>query len=724
MSSKDKESDFQKQKRDRLAAEAKAAKDAEARAKKEAQATWKKNQEKKKARKPGEEAELEGVGVEEIDPEYEAARDTRDAAMGKGEEELFEKKMSKEEKKAAAAAKRAEKAAKKAAAKPKKSAAAAEEGPKLSAVEQAAAAAGGGPERDLVEEAARDGIVTTFENTSKKLHRNTRDINVGQVTVLFHGKPLIEDTQIQLNYGNRYGFLGPNGSGKSTIMKALAARSIPIPDALDIFFLDREYPATDKKALNCVFEVNEETNKLEQEASTLNDAMGDAEDSEQNAIQERLADIYGRLEELDAATAEQRASSILHGLGFTPAMQQMTTREFSGGWRMRIALARALFLKPEFLLLDEPTNHLDMDAVIWLEDYLADWKKILFFVSHSQDFMNNVCTHIVRLDQKYKKLRYYSGNYDSYVQTRREADLVQRKAYDAEQRDINEIKDFIAKYGHGTAKLVRQAQSREKLLEKKLEAGLTEMPEEDGILDFSFPDPGELPTPVLMCQELSFGYPDCAELYSNVEFGIDLTSRVALVGPNGAGKTTLVKLLAGELYPTKGAVRPHSHLKMSRFTQHFEDVLDLEKTPIQFFKDSVMPKKEFDYIRSWLGRYGCAGAVQTQIMNQLSAGQKARIVFAKMASESPHLILLDEPTNALDMNAIDSLARAINNFKGGVILVSHDMRLISQVAKELWICDHKQVKEYRGDIMKFKLAMRKQIKKASGKAVMAQHLNG
>jgi ATP-binding cassette, subfamily F, member 2 len=365
-----------------------------------------------------------------------------------------------------------------------------------------------------------------------------------------------------------------------------------------------------------------------------------------------------------------------------------------------------------------------MDAVIWLEDYLADWNKILFFVSHSQDFMNNVCTHIVRLDQKYKKLRYYSGNYDTYVASRREADIVQKKAYDAEQRDIAEIKDFIAKYGHGTAKLVRQAQSREKLLEKKLEAGLTDMPEEDAILDFNFPDPGELPTPVLMCQELSFGYPGCAELYSDVEFGIDLGSRVALVGPNGAGKTTLVKLLAGELFPTKGAVRPHSHLRMSRFTQHFEDVLDLTKTPIQFFKDVVMPKKEYDYIRSWLGRYGCAGAVQSQVMEQLSAGQKARIVFAKMASESPHLILLDEPTNALDMNAIDSLARAINNFKGGVILVSHDMRLISQVAKELWICDHKQVKEYRGDIMKFKLAMRKQIKTAAGKAVMAQHING
>lgn len=722
------ESDFAKQKRERLAAEAKAAKDTDSRAKKDAQVKWKENQEKKKAPKPGDD-NLEGVGEEDVAAaaEMAARRDLRDAAMGKGDELLFEKKMTKEEKKAAAAAKRAEKVAGKDK-KPKKGAAAEEEGPKLSALEAAAAAAEGAScgKRDLEAEAEHLGIVTTFAASSKKLHANTRDINVPQVSVQFHGKYLIEDTDVVLNYGNRYGFLGPNGSGKSTIMKALAARSIPIPDKIDIFFLDHEYPATDKPALQCVFEVNDETNKLEAEASGLNDAAAACADEEEQAgIQERLAEIYERLDELDAATAEQRASSILHGLGFTVAMQQQPTKSFSGGWRMRIALARALFLKPEFLLLDEPTNHLDMDAVIWLEDYLAEWKKILFFVSHSQDFMNSVCTHIVRLDAKYKKLRYYSGNYDTYVQTRRDQDKVQIKSYDTEQRDIAEIKEFIAKFGHGTAKLIRQAQSREKLLEKKLEAGLTPLPEVDDILKFDFPDPGDLPPPVLMCQELSFGYPGCKELYSNVDFGIDLQSRVALVGPNGAGKTTLVKLLAGELYPTSGAVRPHSHLRMARFTQHFEDVLDLSATPIDFFKSKIMPKSELDQIRAWLGRYGCTGGVQGQVMDQLSAGQKARIVFAIMAFRKPHLLLLDEPTNPLDMNAIDSLARAINEFKGGVILVSHDMRLISQVAKELWICDHKKVEKYEGDIMNFKLAMRKQIKKANGQAAaLAQHANG
>jgi ATP-binding cassette subfamily F protein 2 len=317
-------------------------------------------------------------------------------------------------------------------------------------------------------------------------------------------------------------------------MKAIAARAIPIPDALDIYFLDREYPARDDiTALQAVMESNDEVAYLEKHAEQLNHLIADTGDDEekQMAIQSQLERIYERLDELDLNTAEARATTILHGLGFTKKMQGMKTKEFSGGWRMRVALARALFLRPAFLLLDEPTNHLDMEAVLWLEDYLSNWDKILFFVCHSQDFMNSVCTHIVRLDMTYKKLRYYSGNYDTYVQTRRDQDMVQMRQYEAEQRDIAEIKDFIARFGHGTAKLVRQAQSREKLLQKKLEAGLTPKPEQDPEWDWSFPDAGQLPVPVLSIEKVSFAYPGSDELYTNVDFGVDLQTRVALVGP-------------------------------------------------------------------------------------------------------------------------------------------------------------------------------------------------
>jgi len=574
---------------------------------------------------------------------------------------------------------------------------------------------------EALENLSRMNITVTYETKKEKLHATTRDINVGGVSVHFHGKPLIEETDLVINYGNRYGFIGPNGSGKSTIMKAIAARAIPIPDAIDIYFLDGEYPATDKTALSAVFEVQDEVNELEAHAEKLNEAMGlvGSDEEEMNAIQQQLEVVYEKLDALDIETAEARASQILFGLGFTTKMQQMKTKEFSGGWRMRIALARALFLKPEFLLLDEPTNHLDMEAVMWLEEYLSKWDKILFFVCHSQDFMNEVCTNIVRLDPTYKKLRYYSGNYDMYCQTRKDQDMVQMRAYEAEQRDIAEIKDFIARFGHGTVKMVRQAQSREKLLAKKLEAGLTEKPEEVKMWDWSFPDAGQLPVPVLSIEKLSFAYPGGDPLYTNVDFGIDLQTRVALVGPNGAGKTTLIKLITEELIPTKGAVKRNSHLKISKFTQHFEDKLDLDMTPLDFFKQKLMPKESVDRIRSLLGRYGCSGPMQSQTMSQLSAGQKARIVFAIISWERPHLLLLDEPTNPLDMESIDALARCINNFKGGVIMISHDMRLISQCAQEIYMCDKKKITKYRGDIMKFKM----QTKKDNSKK-LAQHING
>lgn len=560
-----------------------------------------------------------------------------------------------------------------------------------------------------VDKLSAEGIIATYSSTSKGMHRNTKDINVQDVTVQFMGKILLDASEIVLNYGNRYGFLGMNGSGKSTVMKVLGARAVPIPDGIDMFHLTHEIEASDLTALEAVMSVDEERAKLEKEADLLNNIMTeDGADvrEDYDEIVDRLQQVYERLEEMDAATAEVRACSILSGLGFTKATMKKKTRQFSGGWRMRIALARALFISPELLLLDEPTNHLDMEAVVWLEDYLASWKKILFLVSHSQDFLNNVCTHTVHLTDK--KLKYYTGNYDSFVQTRQELEDEQMKRYNWEQDQIKQMKEYIAKFGHGSAKLARQAQSKEKTLEKMVRAGLTDKVTKEAAFNFRFPDPGSLPPPVLQLVNITFGYPGCEVLYRNVDYGVDLDSRVALVGPNGAGKSTLLKLMCGLLCPTVGDVRPHSHLRISTFTQHFVDVLDLTKTPLDFMCETYKDGNREEF-RKFLGRYGVSGEVQTQVMANLSDGQRTRVVFAKMAKDAPHLLLLDEPTNHLDMESIDSLADAINHFAGGVVLVSHDMRLISQVAKEIWMCDNKTITKYDGDISDFKMILRKQM---------------
>jgi ATP-binding cassette subfamily F protein 2 len=400
-------------------------------------------------------------------------------------------------------------------------------------------------ESDLLPQAdqlRKEGIVTTFALNSKRIHRNVRDINVTNLTVTFHGSPLLEEAELTLNYGNRYGYIGRNGCGKSSFMRVIAARSFPIPDGIDIFHLHQEIEATDMTAKEAVMSVDRERAALEAEAEELNEVVVAEEGTEEaDAAMERLNQIYERLEELDVASAEARASKILNGLGFTADRQNKMTKEFSGGWRMRIALARALFLQPTLLLLDEPTNHLDMEAVVWLEEYLSKWTKILFLVSHSQDFLNNVCTHIVHHTKR--KLNYYSGNYDSFVKTRSEKEEEQEKRYKAEQDQIKHMKNYVAKFGQGNAKMAKQAQSKEKTLEKMLRGGLTDKVEAEKALDFKFPDPPALSPPVLQCNDITFGYPGCEILYHNVDFGVDLDSRVALVGPNGAGKVCHEHLL-------------------------------------------------------------------------------------------------------------------------------------------------------------------------------------
>ncbi|KAH0550608.1 ATP-binding cassette sub-family F member 2 [Cotesia glomerata] len=534
-------------------------------------------------------------------------------------------------------------------------------------------------------------------------HPRSRDIKISNFSITFHGCELLQDTNLELNCGRRYGLLGQNGSGKSTLLSVIGNREVPIPESIDIFHLSREMPASSKTALQCVMEVDEERVRLEKLAEELVDCPEDD-------AQEQLMDVYERLDDMSADTAEARAAHLLHGLGFTTKMQNTATRDFSGGWRMRIALARALYVKPHLLLLDEPTNHLDLDACVWLEEELKTYKRILVIISHSQDFLNGVCTNIIHLNKKL--LKYYTGNYEAFIKTRAELLENQSKQYQWEQDQIAHMKNYIARFGHGSAKLARQAQSKEKTLAKMVAQGLTEKVSTDKVLNFYFPSCGGIPPPVIMVQNVSFRYNDDSPwIYKNLEFGIDLDTRLALVGPNGAGKSTLLKLLYGDLVPTTGMIRKNSHLRIARYHQHLHELLDLDMSPLDYMLKSFPEVKEREEMRKIIGRYGLTGRQQVCPIRQLSDGQRCRVVFAWLAWQVPHLLLLDEPTNHLDMETIDALAEAISDFDGGMVLVSHDFRLINQVAEEIWVCENGAVTKWQGGILHYKEHLKNKVLK-------------
>merc|ERR1712223_826017 len=335
-----------------------------------------------------------------------------------------------------------------------------------------------------------------------------------------------------------------------------------------------------------------------------------------------------------------------------------------------------------------------------------------------QDFMNGLCTNIMHLNKQ--RLDYYGGNYDAFVRTRAELLENQEKKYQWEQDQIAHMKNYIARFGHGSAKLARQAQSKEKTLAKMVAEGLTEKVTSERSHSFYFYSCGKIPPPVIMVQNVSFRYNESTPwIYKNLEFGLDLDSRLALVGPNGAGKSTLLKLVYGELIPTEGMVRRNNHLKIGRYHQHLHELLEMDLSPLDYMMKKFPEVKERDEMRKIIGRYGITGKAQTSAMKQLSDGQKCRVVFAWPAWQTPHLLLLDEPTNHLDMETIDSLGDAINNYEGGLVLVSHDFRLINQVADDIWICEKQTVTKWQGDIIDYKDHLKKKVLKEINKQAKA-----
>jgi len=615
-----------------------------------------------------------------------------------------------EEKAAQKAARAAEKEAKRAAKKSGKAKGAAADGDdgKADAVEDVSDAiakltAGGTREPELLsgqQMLAKQRAVTGVLASNP----TSTDVKIEKFSVTVAGQPLLDDATLELNVGTRYGFIGQNGSGKTNVLNAIALREIPIPDHIDLYHLHAEAEPTERSAIESVVDhVTEEIVRLEAAQDLIIETSG-VED-------ERLEAISDRLSELDPDTFEFEARKILVGLGFSndTVPMERATKDMSGGWRMRVSLAKALFAAPTLLLLDEPTNHLDLESCVWLEEHLSHYKKCLFVVSHSQDFLNTVCNKIVWLHDR--DLKYYGGNYATFCAQVEAEEKIQLKLYEKQQADMAKLADYVeANHANGKAK---SAASKDKVLNKIKSEAVAKPKLRENTFTFEFPDCDKLPSPVLPFDGVCFAYSGQKSdyLYENLDIGVDCDSRIALVGPNGCGKSTLLKLMAGELTPTQGDVKPHPSLLIGRYNQHSAEQLDPGKTVFGFFKSAYPNSPSFkrtdEYWRSWLDRFGLTTKMQNTKIGCLSDGQKSRIVFAMINMRNPNLLLLDEPTNHLDVDAIDGLANAVKKFNGGVVLVSHDFRLIDQVADQIWVCENKKVTVWKGTIREYKTKLAK-----------------
>ncbi|KAL4599871.1 hypothetical protein ACB092_11G158700 [Castanea dentata] len=493
---------------------------------------------------------------------------------------------------------------------------------------------------------------------------NIKDVIIDDLSVSVRGKEFLKNTSVKISHGKRYGFVGTNGMGKSTLLKLLAWRKIPVPKNIDLLLVEQEVVGDDRTALEAVVLANEELARLQKE----------------------LAELYEKLRILGSDAAEAQASKILAGLGFTEEMQGHPTWSFSVGWRMRISLAMALFVQPTLLLLDESTNHLDLRAVLWLEEYLCRWKKTLVVVSHDRDFLNTVCNEIIHLHDL--KLHFYRGNFDDF-----------ETGYEQRREEMNKkYEDYVRKDKEAKRSGNQDQQQKKNKKKGKVDEDepLPEAPKK--WKDYSL-------------IEFSFSYPNTQDFkLSNVDVGIDMGTRVAIVGPNGAGKTTLLNLLVGDLVATNGEVRRSQKLRIGRYSQHFVDLLTMEETPVQYLLRLHPDRKGLskqEAVRAKLGKFGLPGHNHHTPIAKLSGGQKAHVVFSSISMSKPHILLLDEPTNYLDMQSIDALADALDEFTGGVILVSHDSRLISRVCEdeeksEIWVVENCTVITFPGTLKEYK----------------------